>query len=666
MMKFFRKHMKYFLVFGTVFLMIVFVGGSALQSMCQPETVDMDQVVAEAFGEDVTLADMLPANNKLGILERMGVNWNAPWIIQLQAMNLNRQQLFSIASRLPQQPLSEDEWYMLVRLSEENGTYVSTQELENFKQLIGLTPEVMNRLRENLRVSIHQIDDALTAFIRVLNDASQVSTSAVASEADIRGILREAEEKIAVDGLIVDSGNFVDPEYTPTDEEITAHFEEFKNEPAASSAFGYQIPEKAKIEYIRIDPEKLIAQQTVSDDEAWEHWEANKSSFFQPQEEVAEGEDAPVRKNYKTFTEAKSDVVEALKKEKARQEALGIARDLITTLSIPWAEQPEKDGVKEIPESQRPGEIYPNLIASHRDQYPETMTFVRTEYMDADAFRQDEGIAGVTAPGQRGLPLAMAAFYVPGSSYAPQDGSAQDRLFRNLYQTAADPFVGRTGENEGFVYVMRTVNLIEPHAPEEITEELRTQIVQDIRQKKAYDEAARLAKDLASTVTSDNRLREAFLAHEELQEKLPNTAFVEPDPFSRKRMFPMGGMVRVQPGFIPTFGYDPALMDEIGTMVEKHRADGSQPVITYEQESSGRWLVIQLERVLPITTDTYEDMRMAAMNHVQEDRIISLINQWYDPENLRERVGWKELREDADGEDGEGTEQADGEATASL
>src|SRR3989304_7864337 len=75
MMKFFRKHNKKLLAIFMAGLMIVFIGGSALQGLLTPQT---NPVVANSIYGPVTLLDQNSANSQTNLLEMMGVDWRRP------------------------------------------------------------------------------------------------------------------------------------------------------------------------------------------------------------------------------------------------------------------------------------------------------------------------------------------------------------------------------------------------------------------------------------------------------------------------------------------------------------------------------------------------------------------------------------------------------------
>ena len=76
MLKFFRKYNKWMLVTFMTMLMIVFVGGSALQSLFTPET---NIVIAKTDLGDIDSRSQQAAKNSTNILDVMGLNWRNPY-----------------------------------------------------------------------------------------------------------------------------------------------------------------------------------------------------------------------------------------------------------------------------------------------------------------------------------------------------------------------------------------------------------------------------------------------------------------------------------------------------------------------------------------------------------------------------------------------------------
>src|SRR5690606_38206222 len=123
---------------------------------------------------------------------------------------------------------------------------------------------------------------------------------------------------------ILDASKFVDSEHQPTEEELKAQFEKYKDVQAGmgEEGMGYLLPEKVQIEYIRVNVDKLKDRQTVTDDVAWQHWKQNPQKYTKPP--ATQPSTAPAEP-YETFTEARDAVRKDLLEQDAREEARKIA-----------------------------------------------------------------------------------------------------------------------------------------------------------------------------------------------------------------------------------------------------------------------------------------------------------------------------------------------------
>src|SRR6187431_699877 len=99
MMKFFRKYNKQLLAFFMALLMIVFIGGSALQGLLRP---DPNVEIAKSNLGSISQLDQRAASNETDLLMSMGQNWQNP--------------LFSSAD-----PLTTADWILLSREAEKLG-----------------------------------------------------------------------------------------------------------------------------------------------------------------------------------------------------------------------------------------------------------------------------------------------------------------------------------------------------------------------------------------------------------------------------------------------------------------------------------------------------------------------------------------------------------------
>lgn len=665
MMKFFRKYMKHLLAVFMSLLLVVWLGGSALSNLLNQQAMNDDIVRGHAFGEEVRQRDMQPAFDDANILTWIGIRWElVHYHVLAELAGNDMGKLRQYAGQLRQEPISIEEWYMLDAATRQSGIHVSGQAVQRFMQEAGLSGEILAAVRDRHGVPIERIEQAIRSFVRIREAVEMACDAIKPSEADVQEFVRDTQQKVRIQAVVVNSSKLVDPDWEPSDEAIQAHFAAYRdNDPARGSVteFGYRLPEKAQTEFIKVKVDALSEAQTVTDEEAYEYWAAHKEEFRQPTTQPSTQPSQPPAQGdpYETFTEARPSVVEKLQEAKAKTEALRIARELITRLARPWKDAPttQPHGYKEPPAETTGDEVYPELIASLESRYPGVLEYGRTELVDASGagMAQDIGRARAFPESRRPVPFRNVAFMVAGLENAdPEQDPDQARLFRNVYETCAEPLV----DGQGTVFVFRTVATRSKQAPETV-DEVREDIVRDLRQMRAYEQAEEYARQLAEQAKEEG-LKAAFDASDPaLKEKLGDQAYQSPEPFARLRTMNWGGMQRVMPNYISGIGGGEELIDLCFSLASP---TSTQPtgVAVHEMPRRRQWLVIQGEQTLPVTVAEYEEQRATGLEHIQLERRVAFLSHWFDPEQIRGRIDWVSAtpEEPSDEEAGDGEETA--------
>lgn len=652
MMKFFRKYTKHMLAVFMALLLVVWLGGDALQALFERDNSYEKTVVFEAFGKEVKMMDLAAVTNQAEIGSRLIPQlWHKPWLGIL--MGTVDQQLLQAINFQARDRLSADEWYLLDAEASRNGVHVSQEQVDQVKA--AMPAEALNALRESQKLSVRQIDDALRAYLRI-EEAARRATSAVSvSEADIRDFVRNVTEKIDVDMVIVDPQKLIDPAYQPTDDELKAQFEKHKNEaPAGPGNFGYQLPEATQVEFIEISVDALAKTQTVSEDEGYEYWTAHKAEFKKPATQpvtTAPATRPEQPKPYDSFHEAKPQVVEKLQHNKAVQVADRVAGELIRQLTLPWAAAPttQPGGYKQPPASEIAGDLYEKTMAVYQERYPGVLSYGRTQLGSADALGSHpklgraRAFAGTSQPVQ----FSEAAFLVAGLK--PEKGTevGTARLYRNVFETSVEPL----SDTAGNVFVFRNIAVRPAQAPDSF-EEVRNKLVEDLRQIRAGEQAEQIAKSLADRAKQSN-LKTAFQSDAELAQKLTNGALIEPEPFSRQNINsnPRGGMPQVYPSFIPSLGYDPEAVKAAFDLAG--RATTTQPTaVATHKDNRQRWIVMEYQRTLPVTRDEYNSHREIARQLLLTERRVRFVLDWFAEDSIHARTGWRSTEPSAPPKEG--------------
>lgn len=648
MMKFFRRYMKHMLAVFMALLLIVWLGGDALTSMIGRANSYGDFVIGHAYGKPVKAADLATLSHQEDIGSKLVYTWYAPWFGILGQM-VNDPQFFQYLQSQGRDRLTPEEWYLLDLEARRSGVHVSQAEVNDRKA--ALPAEMLNAVRDQLKLSVRQIDEALQAYLRIEESALQAMNAVTVSEPDIRQFVRDTGEKIDIDLVMVDPQKLIDAGYEPTQEELQAHFDKYKDlAPGGLSQYGYQLPEATQLEFIQISVDELAKTQVVADDEAFDHWTRNKGEFKRPATQPASTMPAVAPeqgKPYETFTEAKPKVIEKLSRDRAVLAANRLATDLIRQLSRPWADQPttQPGDFKQPPESEMADDVYEKLIAAYQERYPGVLSYGRTELAGAQelSMHPKVGMTRAFATGSDSVWLSQAAFLIPGSQTLETRTASGARLVRNLFETAAEPL----SDFAGNVYVIRNV-AFRPAQPPASIDEVRETLVRDLRTIRAGEQAQEVAADLADKAKTAG-LKTAFQSDAELAAKLENSAFMDIEPFARQMIVPTGGMPRMRAGQVPGIGYDPALVDMAFSMAQSQTATQPTNVATH-QDSRGRWMVVEYKRTLPVTQEEYDQLRIGSRRYLLTQKRIGFVLDWFSSESIHARAGWKAAEEPAPAE----------------
>ncbi len=649
MMKFFRKYTKHLLAVFMALLLIVWLGADAMQSLLQPDRHNTSEKIGWALGKVVRLGDLQVASNRSHLLGRMEKPWQAPWFMMAAMIAGSRdvREARFLAQQIRSEPLTEEEWMLLDLAAAGSGAEVSEESLE--RQRGEIPPAYLDRLREATGASLRQIDDALRSFIRVQDAAFQAVRAVKATDADVQDFLRQTGEKLRVAMAVIPADTLIDPAFEPAAEAIAAHFEEHKNhlpDPGAGRPFGYQQPEAAQVEFIRVSVGPLVAGQSIDEDTAYEYWKAHQSEFLrpatQPATTTAPGEPpAPEPpRPYETFSECRGKVYDRLKLQAAKAQAAEIAEELIRNLQLAWKGSPvtrPEGGYKAIPEAVLAADYYERQANSSR--HPGVLSYGRTMPGDARALAAQPqiGRASIMEGSTPLVPFSRAAFMVPESSLKPTDDPQTARFFRNLYETCPSPVV----DHEGNAYVFRTVALHPAHAPASV-DEVRPQVIADLRRVRAREQARARAGQLAERAKAVG-LKAAVDEDAELKGKLGQRGFQEPEPFARKRMFAWGGRAQLFPGGPPEMAGDAGFVDLCFSLAGQQ--DRAARVAVYEQPMRNRWVVVEVLEQVPLTSEEYEQQRPGAFAAVSMERRLDLLREWFSAEQIRRRADWKPVEQ---------------------
>lgn len=195
MMKFFRKYNKQLLAFFMALLMIVFIGGTALQELLQP---DLDFEIAKSNLGAISQQDQRVASLETEILDRMGQSWQYP--------------LFS-----GNDPLTAMDWILLAREAEKLGVTVDDAAIRTNPNF-GPVMENIRLVAHNMRIKQDVVIGAMAKLQSIRQAAITIASATTPSEAEIVSAARDSLERVKVRAVLLPAEAFVDANETFSEE----------------------------------------------------------------------------------------------------------------------------------------------------------------------------------------------------------------------------------------------------------------------------------------------------------------------------------------------------------------------------------------------------------------------------------------------------------------
>jgi hypothetical protein len=619
MMKFFRKHNKHLLALFMVMLMVVFIGGSALEGMLMP---DFNRVVAQSRLGTIDTIEQQRANATTRILQSIGYDWTNP---------------VGVSS----QPLETIDWILLTREAKKLGTGVDETVVRST-----MPPENIIDLARQLRIKPAELVGAIKELKSIQNTALAVANAATLSEAEIQAAARNILEKVSIHALMLSAEAFVDETWEFSEAEIAEQFETYRDkEPGGGLDFGYYQQPAIKVQFIEVDRNKIAESIKVPniDKLAKDYFEQNRErEFRRPREEIeaAKNLEGPAPDPYLTWDEAKDKAKELVRKKQADAAAERMADWLIRHASEAWLsiERDPETRYKAAPEAVKSLDYYNQMVGKVPPNvaYPEAVREWRSNYFTVEK-ADDVSLIGATffVP-EHGAPIpfrrlvAQNEFLVPK---VPDDPGLNTAEYLALFETCPYPVKNRLS---GSMYVFRVVEGRKGR-PAESIDEVRDEIIADLRLKKAYG----IAKGRAQAVLAcdpESPLKELMEADPELVSlKDEGVTYAEPTPFGRT---PSYMRAQDRPESVLVFGgvgeLPSAVVDELFRMEY-----AGEKRAMFELPDRATVMVAEWKNTERPDDLAYLDLREALERELEERRWAEVLRDWLEPENVRARNEFK-------------------------
>lgn len=621
MMKLFRKYNREILAGLVVFLMIVFLGGDALQRMMTP---NRNVLVAESKVGPIHQSDQDRAQHVTRILQAFQLPWDRP------APGAN-------------EPLTSTDWILLTRESErlglrpdEGGAIVWMGE--------AASAENIERFARNLRVRPAEIIDAIRDFRGVQLAAMAVATAAAPSAAEVRSVAAAELDKVKIRAVLVPGQHFVDATHEFSDEQIETQFQAYKDTRKGDGLnFGYLLPPAVKIQYIKIDRDKIAEKIGVPnlESKAKEYYDQNRDRVFKrpPPPPPAEGEQPKEQKPYFEWDdpEAKKIAFDLIRKRAADEAAARISDWLIPNMSEPWLNQPAgEDGYKTAPAEvadlgyfeERVKRVPTNIA------FPEAMSVSVSEFFSEDKSRQVPYIGEANYRPERGPMESIKSLAFRNRVLVPQIPKAagiDPTAFLAMYQPSKFPLT----DQHGSVYIFRVLEAKPERAAESVAE-VRDRVIEDLRLKFGYQTAHAYTEQLVMDALAAGDLKTTYDNNADLAvlKEKEGSGFSTPEAFSRLHSG-LGVFGRTSPTtFIPGGpGRVPnEVVDQIFAM-----ENSEEKIRLFEVPARACVLAVEFIGVARGREDEFEGIRQRISQGLSDQRQASAVRDWLNPENVRAR-----------------------------
>jgi len=624
MMKFFRKHNKKLIAIFMSLLMVVFIGGSALQKILMPSR---NRLVATSNLGDITEQNQRNITELTKLMGSMGLNWQQP-----------------IRGIGGDKPLQEIDWILLSRETKRLGMMMDPSLVA-----AGANNEKIQQMARVLRVKTEEILKARAIFDDVVRTAKTLAIAATPDEATVRARTRDVLETVQIDAVVLPAKMFLDDSLTFSDDELQAQFDKYKaKEKGAGLDFGYYQEPRVKVQYVEIDRNKLANEIGIANLEArarhvYDDMVVKHDPSLKRPEDLFPDAAGPKQSPVLSWEEAKDKVIEKVKQDDANETAKRIAGWIIQKDSNVWLDGTRKDnGYLPAPDGVDDDNYYQKMIADlPRDiNYPDAITVRETDFFTQQGAGDvgDIGashykpLRGPTIPFRR-LPFLTESM-VPT---VPKD--AQNRSeYTATYETYTYPMTDQDG---GHMFVFRVVGSEDGH-PADSLDEVRDEVVADLRLLRAFEKAKAQAETLRSSAI-EKGLKAAYDADKKLValRDTPagkNSGYVEPPAFSRLRTYQaatgpspqgtfLGGGLNLVPNRFVTDCFALAdKPDKIAVMPIEERADV---------------FVVQLVKLNPPTEKEFADTRETVLTQMQSEDWRVVLSNWLNPEQIRARTAMK-------------------------
>ncbi len=635
----FRKYSRVLLLVFMSLLLVVFLVGDVI-GRAQGSRQMRDVEIGQAFGEPVFLSQTNRAQNDFELTAQL------------------RLRTPPILSKDPQE--RNLAMYLLMEEARRTGIMVGREQImETLKKAPG-SAIVLDGIRKHSGRSLNSIyDSAARASATMVLAGYQIGALANASLPEIEHAYRDQNQEARVLISVIDAKAFLEGVSEPTEEELQAHFEEAKSRDNAHTdeahVYGYRIHDRVRVEYLTVDPSVIQDSVRISAREATRFYEENKYKYVKEVKDAAPfalDDGGQPQKIQLTYEEVKDQVREDCRAAKAILEAQRLVNMIQQEARRPWDIAPlGEDNVRQVPPAETL-KSFEELKEKYSSEYP--VVYQQTELVTERELRRERGFGRTSVVvGREPVPTPTLTFHVEGLATAEPDERMPVLRINEpspvvLETRTIDPVSGAVPYQ---AYVFRVTH-IEPSGPPASLDDVREQVIQNVKQIKTFELAGEQARALAEQAR-ENGLEQSVAAAKDLkkmmgqkEQETPTTEpAAPPDPAERYvqmlQPYEPEQFLR-QPRFLKNVGYTPGLHKQVFAPPAEGGPDQTEvhPVVIAPLARTLKWAVVELIEIKPIYQGNFELKREELEAQAYMARFQAFWYEWFDPKNVMARTGY--------------------------
>jgi len=474
LIKWFRKNNTKIMAIVVIVLMFGFIGGSYLSYIAR-RTSPMHQTVAYYLDDQkITNYDLHLAQQQLEILQSLRADdllraQDLKGILLAEVLfasqrpspilaNQIRQIITRNRYRISDQQISElyerrmpptVYWLLLKKEAQLAGIRIPHREIGAFlSQAIprlfgGLTYQQFINSLVQRGTSERQVLGTFADLMAVLKYVHFICDNENLTTTELLNVGLWQNESIDVDFVRFAPARFADPNNEPNEQQITAHFERYKQYfPGQVSdqnpyGFGYKLPELVRLEYIAVKLDEVASiTPEPTDDEMEQYYQKNQDLFTEQIRSDPNDPNSPLTTRIKSYAEVLPTISQWLRNQKINAKAQQILQEAeaLTQAQLDAAGAEIEKLTDE--ELKKLAGDYKAAAEQLRQKYKISVHYGKTGLLSAEQMQSDKYLGPLAIPGYNNYPvqltrLVFAVDTLGLNPLGPAD-APKPRLFENL------------------------------------------------------------------------------------------------------------------------------------------------------------------------------------------------------------------------------------------